>query len=113
MNWRRALPILGIAFLLASQAVAADPWRLLFGRGHCQPDCVGQRCCDDYVAKCPPAPKPVRCFACDHYRGKCAPAAKPVECFKCDDYCRKPFCLHCPPSQDLKCRRSRAAEGRD
>jgi hypothetical protein len=83
---------------LATHVGAADGYcQKPFGTKACWPNCVGKYTCDDYVPKCEPCPKPVKCFTCDDYCRICPPLAKPSCCFTCDDYCRKPFRLCCPP----------------
>ena len=98
-----ALLVSGLALGLVSQAGAGDFWQGLLNGTACWPDCVGKYCCDDYVAKCPPYPRPVCCFQCNDYCRKCPPLSKPVNCFTSNDYCRKLFRFWCPPNQDRKC----------
>ena len=95
----RVLLALSLFLGLATNAVAGDSFlpKLLASKG-CWPECVGKYTCDDYLPKCAPCPKPVRCFTCDDYGRKCLPGARPVPCFTCDDYCRKPFTFFCRPT---------------
>ncbi len=92
----------------ASVGWAGGPHSSLLGLKNYWPDCVGKRCCDDYVRKPKPCATGVTCFECPDYCPKPAPCAYPLKAFCCDDYCPKrlpPVC--CPSDKNWQCVPSR------
>lgn len=102
---RRVLSALLFAVFCASSPAlfAAEFCRELL-HGVCVPDCIPNRCCDDYCAKPMPVVCRVQRFCCDDYCAKPSLCPVYVKQFHCDDFCPKtrPY-LFCPPRTGLKC----------
>lgn len=93
----RRLLMLSLLFMVVAPARSfADQWYDML-HGVCVPDCIRQRCCDDYCPKPAPATRCQHGYSCNDYCAKPLPCARYTRCFLCDDYCPKSHpCRFCP-----------------